>query len=447
VPPQESDPTGAKILDGASRALRDFGVKRATVELVAKYAGVSHMTIYRRWPSKNDLLRAAVIGELTDILDTAFSQAAEHGDSFAERSLRAFSEVVWALQTHPLVIRELDPDSGEQLPLLSSTFGSVMEVSVPLVAERLAGLAPAGHDDPELGSVADVFVRLAHSMVVVGQPGQQPASQAEVASYARECFGPYLQARATPQSAPLSPPHRQPQRPYLQVAAAVVLTVLALGVGVTAGRTNVKLPFITPANATGSPAPATPGSPTPEVPGRPGVAPPAGEPLIPAEPARQQATAAVGAPSVPPTVPGRQLVPAQSPGQSAAVPGGSGGVGYTGGGAVADTPDLNGAPPPPPRPPVGAGPGGGPPPPASPGPKPPGPPAPGPGPSPAGPGPRPPGPAPANQGPANQGPANQGPNNQGPANSAPGKPGPGPANSGPPNSGPGPANSGPAPGH
>jgi hypothetical protein len=30
----------------------DFGVKRSTVELVANYAGVSHMTIYRRWPSK-----------------------------------------------------------------------------------------------------------------------------------------------------------------------------------------------------------------------------------------------------------------------------------------------------------------------------------------------------------------------------------------------------------
>ena len=419
MPPQESDPTGAKILDGASRALRDFGVKRATVELVAKYAGVSHMTIYRRWPSKNDLIRAAVIGELTDILDTAFGEAAEHGDSFAERSLRAFSDVVWALQNHPLVIRELDPDSGEQLPLLSSTFGSVMEVGVPLVAERLAALAPAGHDDPDLGSVADVFVRLAHSMVVVGQPGQPLAGRAEVAEYARECFGPYLQARTTPQSQSLSPP----QRPYLQVAAAVVLTVLALGVGLTAGRTNVKLPFITPANATGSPTPAPPSSLTPDVPGRQDVAPPPGEPLIPAEPARQTATAAVGTPSIPPTAPVQQPVRAQSPGQSAVVPGGSGGVGYVGGGAAADTPDVNGTPPPPPRPLIGAGPAGGAPPPASPGPKPPGPPgppAPGPGPSPAGPGPgpRPPGP----------GPANQGPNNQGP----------GPANSGPPNSGPGP---------
>ncbi|MCV7359695.1 AcrR family transcriptional regulator [Mycolicibacterium fluoranthenivorans] len=44
---QAPDPTGAKILDAAARVLTDFGFKRATVELVAKYAGVSHMTVYR----------------------------------------------------------------------------------------------------------------------------------------------------------------------------------------------------------------------------------------------------------------------------------------------------------------------------------------------------------------------------------------------------------------
>lgn len=36
---QAPDPTGAKILDAAARVLTDFGFKRATVRLVAKYAG------------------------------------------------------------------------------------------------------------------------------------------------------------------------------------------------------------------------------------------------------------------------------------------------------------------------------------------------------------------------------------------------------------------------
>jgi AcrR family transcriptional regulator len=108
VPGPKPDPTGAKILDGAIRVLGDFGVKRATVELVAKYAGVSHMTIYRRWPSKNDLLKTAVIGEFTTLLDTAFetgwgwlnavTEYADHfmrvgrkGNEDAQRAVRSLS--------------------------------------------------------------------------------------------------------------------------------------------------------------------------------------------------------------------------------------------------------------------------------------------------------------------------------------------------------------------
>ena len=59
------------------------------------------MTIYRRWPSKNDLLKAVIIGEFTTLLDAAFDDAAEESASFADRSLKAFTDVVWAVQSRP----------------------------------------------------------------------------------------------------------------------------------------------------------------------------------------------------------------------------------------------------------------------------------------------------------------------------------------------------------
>lgn len=405
--PQELDPTGAKILDGATRVLRDFGVKRATVELVAKYAGVSHMTIYRRWPSKGDLLRTAVVGEFTEILDQAFDQAGGRGGSFSERSLIAFTDIVWTLRNHPLVIREMDSDSGEQLPVLSSTSGSIMDVSLPLIAERLTRLDSA-HDTPDAASLADVFVRLAHSMVVVSRPGQPLTTREQVADYARECFGPYLQTLSSASSRPDGP---RP-RPYLQIAAALVLTVLALGVGLTAGRsTDVKLPFITPANVGKSPAPAAPSSVVTDVPaGRDGtVVPPQAEP---SSPAQRQGSTDAGAPVMSP--------PRQESGIIQAPAGPIGSAGSVGGGSAPDTPALNRTPPPPP-PQVGTGPSGGPPPPPPPGPKPPPPkppPPPGSGPGTA-PGPRPPAAGPANPGP---GPANPGPANPGAANPGPPKP-------------------------
>ncbi len=164
---QAPDPTGAKILDAAARVLTDFGFKRATVELVAKYAGVSHMTVYRRWSSKNELLRTAALRELSNILDNAFSGAGA-SESFREQVLDAFADTVWSVYHHPLMRRELDTDRDALLPLMSPGSGAVMESVLPQISERLQRLAAESDivvNDPD--ALADVFVRLAHSLLLL----------------------------------------------------------------------------------------------------------------------------------------------------------------------------------------------------------------------------------------------------------------------------------------
>jgi AcrR family transcriptional regulator len=48
------------ILDATLRMLGTHGVAGMTIEGVAADAGVGKTTIYRRWPTKNDLIRAAI---------------------------------------------------------------------------------------------------------------------------------------------------------------------------------------------------------------------------------------------------------------------------------------------------------------------------------------------------------------------------------------------------
>lgn len=401
MPAQKPDPTGVKILDGAIRVLADFGVKRATVELVAKYAGVSHMTIYRRWPSKSDLFTAAVLGEFTTLLDAAFDRTRGSGASFADQTLAAFTDIVWEVQNHPVVLRELSSESGEQVPMLS---GAVMETSVPLVTERLRRLAATGEGAPaDLDAVADVFVRLAHSLVVVKRPGQSLADRETSAGYARECFGPYLTALAAPAASAAAAPvidldqrrsaRRIAGRPRMHIAVASVLAVLALSVGLTVALSgNSRLPFITPADNPRSAEPAAPAA-VPATPAQ-GGAPVSGERLPPAlpsvdGPAGSPVTAAPAAPTevsqagLPAAVP--QIGAGRQPTEV---------VGSIGGGAAAVSPPsverpIPARPPQPARPAPGQS-GTNPP----PGPKPPPPPGPKPGPPPPKPGP-PPAPAPA----------------------------------------------------
>lgn len=406
VSAQKPDPTGVKILDGAIRVLADFGVKRATVELVAKYAGVSHMTIYRRWPSKSDLFTAAVLGEFTSLLDAAFDRTRNSGDSFADQTLAAFTDIVWEVQNHPVVLRELSSESGEQVPMLSS---AVMQTSVPLVTERLRRLAAVGRGAPaDVDAVADVFVRLAHSLVVVKPPGRALADRQESARYARECFGPYLTALdLTALAGPTASgaaaasvidldqrrsARRGAGRPRMHIAVASVLAVLALSVGLTVALSgNSRLPFITPADNPRSVEPAAPAA-VPAAPAQGGAPvsaepPPPGPPVVDA-PAGSLVTAP---PAAPTGVPQGSLPAAVTQigagRQPAAV------VGSIGGGAVAVERPSPARPPQPARP--GPGQTGTA---VPPGPKPPPPPGPKPGPPPPKPGP-PPGPAQAPQAP------------------------------------------------
>ena len=55
------DPVDRSILDAARSCIEDFGVRRTTLAEVARRAGVSRPTVYRRWPDTRSL-----IGELLD---------------------------------------------------------------------------------------------------------------------------------------------------------------------------------------------------------------------------------------------------------------------------------------------------------------------------------------------------------------------------------------------
>ena len=464
------DPTGAKILEGATRVLGDLGYRKATVEMVAKYAGVSHMTIYRRWPSKNELLSAALLGELGRLLDTAFDSANGQGHAFADRALAAFADTVWAVQNHPLVLRELSPESGEHLSLAGAS-SAVMEAGVPLVTEHLHHLATTTDDPPaRLTAVADVFVRLAYSLVVVKRPERPLVTRHDVRQYAGECFGPYLRAvtaRAVASGAGSEAPvvdlgeyrstRKVPQRLGLHIAAASIVGTLVVGAGLTAVLGgNITLPFVTPANV------SWPTSATPAPAESAGL--PAGS-MQDGTPAGSMVPAAAPA-SAPPSAPPSARVPSPFASPVAAAPavpqndGGQqpyGGTGSGGGSSAAGYPAVPDdpapvvlAPAPVPAPGPGPRPPGPPPPdsgllapgpgPRPPGPPPPGPKPPGPGPQPpeAGPqpGPKPPGPAPRppGSGPQQQQPGQGPPRPGGPPPNGPGGPGPG-ANgpSGPPN--------------
>jgi AcrR family transcriptional regulator len=57
--------TGDRILRAAASCVRDFGVERVTLAEIARRAGVSRPTVYRRWPDTRSILAALLTRHIT----------------------------------------------------------------------------------------------------------------------------------------------------------------------------------------------------------------------------------------------------------------------------------------------------------------------------------------------------------------------------------------------
>lgn len=59
------------ILDAARACVAEFGVRRTTLTEVARRAGVSRPTVYRRWADSRDLVAELLVRELREIIAAA----------------------------------------------------------------------------------------------------------------------------------------------------------------------------------------------------------------------------------------------------------------------------------------------------------------------------------------------------------------------------------------
>jgi AcrR family transcriptional regulator len=195
---QEPDRTRVAILDAALRVLVDFGVKRATVEQVAKYAGVSHMTVYRRWPAKNELLLTAVMTEFKRLFSDVYEEARQL-DSFDDKVVCGFTGILWCVRSHPLMARELATEPEVVLPFLTTAAGPSMDMAIAFGAENMRRAAKAdGLTIADPAALAEILVRIAHSMLLAPHSGPTLQSKAEVADYARRYILPIARSATTP---------------------------------------------------------------------------------------------------------------------------------------------------------------------------------------------------------------------------------------------------------
>lgn len=162
--------TRHRILEAAFDDVAERGLSGSRVERIADRAGVSRQTVYRYFPSRDDLLTALLLREEERLLDTvrAAVTATRGLEDAVEDALRT---ALWAAREHPLLERLLRLEPENVLPYLTIKSGPVLERAREVVADLLRDRAPRA-SAPGIAAVADAAVRLvvSHAISPQGDP-------------------------------------------------------------------------------------------------------------------------------------------------------------------------------------------------------------------------------------------------------------------------------------
>lgn len=154
----DSDP----VLDAVRDCVLAVGVRRTTLTDVARRAGVSRMTLYRRWPDVRSLVGDLMTREWIDVATGAMPEPRSDGRT---RTLIVDGLVAGleAFRAHPLFRKIIDVDPELLLPYVLDRRGASQEALLGLLSDALK----EGHAD---GSVRRAPVeRQARAVLLVVQ--------------------------------------------------------------------------------------------------------------------------------------------------------------------------------------------------------------------------------------------------------------------------------------
>ncbi|GAA4679968.1 TetR/AcrR family transcriptional regulator [Gordonia humi] len=163
-----ADPTREKLLVAAYEQFCIDGIAGASMEDVAKRAGTSRITIYRKFDSKDDLVDEVIAHELGRYFEY-FRRAMTEADTFAERLVTGFVTSIQQIWSNPLIKRLIADDPALVPGLVGGGGGRNMHAVSSFVAAALHREQDDGNldssVDPDLA--AELIARITGSFVTL----------------------------------------------------------------------------------------------------------------------------------------------------------------------------------------------------------------------------------------------------------------------------------------
>ncbi|ULE34187.1 TetR/AcrR family transcriptional regulator [Mycobacterium sp. IDR2000157661] len=196
--PEQPDAAVQAILDAAVIEFDRQGFHRVALDDVARRAGVSRTTIYRRFANRDELV-AAVIERENIALFADIADEVKRAGPQANYYVEAFTLSILKFRRHRVLYRMVSDEPALLLELARRHY----EAAITRMAEALHEIFPPGFaqriGEPAVAELADTILRYAAMVLLL--PSVHPLETAEdIRAFARQHFLPSLPAalRAVP---------------------------------------------------------------------------------------------------------------------------------------------------------------------------------------------------------------------------------------------------------
>ncbi|MEV7554313.1 helix-turn-helix domain-containing protein [Amycolatopsis sp. NPDC089917] len=193
---EESDEIALRLLDAAYEQFCRMGIRRSTMEDVARRAGVSRITAYRRFATKDALVEQVVRREFRRYFDQ-FLLDIQQAETAADRVVLGFASALGAIRRNPLIggLMAVEPDV--LVPSMVSDGGGTLATVQRFVAGQLRREQQAGEvsEDVDVELVAELMTRVSASFLVTPSQVVDLDDDEQVREVARRFLVPMLRPR------------------------------------------------------------------------------------------------------------------------------------------------------------------------------------------------------------------------------------------------------------
>jgi AcrR family transcriptional regulator len=197
-----SDTSTQRILDAALTLFGEFGLRRTTMEDVGKRAGLSRVTVWRRFDSKNRLVEAVIFREVRRFFGVCNAAIAPL-PSFEDRVVEGFVVSLRFARDSSLLGRLLDLEPETLLPFLTVNGGPILATARSFLAGQFRQAQKAGEAPKfDADAVAETVVRLVFSFVLTTDSCIRLDDERAMRAYARDHIVPLVTRSAAAESGP-----------------------------------------------------------------------------------------------------------------------------------------------------------------------------------------------------------------------------------------------------